>query len=97
MSDDQKHIQTSSNESSAAPLSDERVAAALRRVEDLWPEGLEAVPGSYEVAMKQDADTLRALAEFWRRVTNNGTRAIYVVMGHEDEPVAPRGNDAIGI
>lgn len=41
-------------------LDGERVAAALTRVNDLWPEGLEAVPGSHEVAVKRDADTLRA-------------------------------------
>ena len=52
-------------------LTPERVESALRRVADLWPEGLDAVPGSYEVAMKADADTLRALATFWKEGTAN--------------------------
>jgi hypothetical protein len=41
------------------------VSSALLRVADLWPEGLGAVPGSYELALKRDADTIRALAQFW--------------------------------
>lgn len=51
------------------PLTPERIASALVRVNDLWPEGLDAVPGSGEVALKRDADTLRALATFWRNFT----------------------------
>lgn len=46
-------------------LSESRIARALRRVEGLWPNGLGAVPGSDEPALKDDADTLRALAAFW--------------------------------
>jgi hypothetical protein len=49
-------------------LTAEAINAALVRVADLWPEGLEAVPGSHEVAIKRDADTLRTLAEFWTAV-----------------------------
>jgi hypothetical protein len=49
-------------------LTQEHVGALLVRVADLWPDGLEAVPGSYEVALKRDADTIRALAKFWRDV-----------------------------
>jgi hypothetical protein len=53
-------------------LNAERIAAALVRVANLWPEGLDAVPGSYEVALKRDADTIRALAEFWSETMLRG-------------------------
>jgi hypothetical protein len=53
-------------------LNEDRVTAALVRVADLWPEGLDAVPGSNEVYLKRDADTIRALAQFWRHVRTAG-------------------------
>jgi hypothetical protein len=56
----------STEERCANALSSERIEAAIMRVNDLWPEGLDAVPGSYEVEIKRDADTLRALATFYR-------------------------------
>lgn len=53
-------------------LSSDSVNDAMQRVEGLWPDGLDAVPGTHEVGLKRDAETLRALAEFWREAQQEG-------------------------